>query len=231
VCARCGAAAERPHAVSQGWWTFELCVRKHVRQFHQEKDVVVSEYVLGRFDEGATAQLHAQAGQPYSEEATPTGAATRCARAPACARLRPLRAGCSRAHAAPRSFHAHVFANGTACDLTAEPRSTEVRFVCAPEAGAAVAAGAAAAHFIESVKEPVTCHYVLTLATPLLCAHAAFRVEEAPVAHIRCRATAPPAAQDGAREGGEQHARAGGAAGLAQGGHAGGAPDAARDEL
>ena len=92
--------------------------------------------------------------------------------------------------AATRSYHAHVFANGTACDLTGEPRSTEVRFVCAPEAGAAQAGVAVSAHFIESVKEPVTCHYVLTLATPLLCAHDAFRVEEAPVAHIRCRATA-----------------------------------------
>jgi hypothetical protein len=107
---------------------------------------------------------------------------------------------------AVRSFHAHVFANGTACDLTGEPRSTEVRFVCAPEAGAAPAGGAMAAHFIESVKEPVTCHYVLTLATPLLCSHAAFRVEEAPVAHIRCRAAAPAAHADGARDGGDEGA-------------------------
>ena len=70
-------------AAAKGWWTFELCVRKHVRQFHQEKDVVVSEYVLGRFDEAATARLHEEAGQPFSEEASPTGAALRCACAPA----------------------------------------------------------------------------------------------------------------------------------------------------
>ena len=77
ACARCGGTAERVCAAWQGWWTFELCVRKHVRQFHQEKDVVVSEYVLGRFDEAATAQLHAQAGQPFSEEASPSGTPTR----------------------------------------------------------------------------------------------------------------------------------------------------------
>ena len=122
----------------------------------------------------------------------------------------------------PRSFHAHVFANGTACDLTGEPRSTEVRFVCAPEASAAPAPGAA--HFIESVKEPVTCHYVLTLATPLLCTHAAFRVEEAPVAHIRCRAAAPAVPADVTRGGGAELAGAQGAEG------AGGATDA-QDEL
>ena len=128
-----------------------------------------------------------------------------------------------------RSYHAHVFANGTACDLTGEPRSTEVRFVCAPEA-AATQGGAAVtpAHFIESVKEPVTCHYVLTLATPLLCAHSAFRVEEAPVAHIRCRAIAHA---DGARDGEPAHARVsdGGVAAEREPGAA--AAAAARDEL
>ena len=65
-------------------------MRKHVRQFHQEKDVVVSEYVLGRFDEAATARLHEEAGQQFSEEASPTGAAVRCA----CARLRTCCAAC-----------------------------------------------------------------------------------------------------------------------------------------
>ena len=169
-------------------------MRKHVRQFHQEKDVVVSEYVLGRFDEAATAQLHEDAGQQFREEASATDAAVRCARAPARLlrrmQMRLLRRMLTRRARlnAMRSYHAHLFANGTACDLTGEPRSTEVRFVCAPEVGAAQAGVATPAHFIESVKEPVTCHYVLTLATPLLCAHDAFRVEEAPVAHIRCRA-------------------------------------------
>ena len=200
-------------------------MRKHVRQFHQEKDVVVSEYVLGRFDEAATARLHEEAGQPFSEEASPTGAALRCA----CAPTRLLRRVLTRhaRFAASRSYHAHVFANGTACDLTGEPRSTEVRFVCAPEAGAAQAGVATPAHFIESVKEPVTCHYVLTLATPLLCAHAAFRVEEAPVAHIRCRATAH------VDEGETAHAaRAGNSrAGAEEEKERGAAVTAARDEL
>ena len=86
-------------------------MRKHVRQFHQEKDAVVrsfvgarrpfvspvtiqadaclcavarvralqvSEYVLGVFDEAATAQRHADAAQPFQEEPSATGAATRC---------------------------------------------------------------------------------------------------------------------------------------------------------
>ncbi len=158
----------------EGWWTFEVCPRQHVRQFHAERDARTAEYVLGRFDADATARRHADAARPFAEEVAPSGAAQR--------------------------FHAHVFSNGTQCDLTGQPRSAEGRLVCAPEAaaGAAGAPGAPGAleapqHAIEAVKEPTTCHYVLTLATPLLCRHAAFRVHAPPVAHIRCQA-APPAA-------------------------------------
>lgn len=143
--------------------------------------------------------------------------------APACL----LCPGLTCARRPARSFYAHLFANGTACDLTGEPRSTEVRFVCAPDAGAAPAGGAMATHFIESVKEPVTCHYVLTLATPLLCTHAAFKVEEAPVAHIRCRALAPA---DGVRAGGVHGAGANAAAALQGTGNEAAAAEE-RDEL
>ena len=33
------------------WWTFELCYKKHMRQFHKEQNQVVSEYSLGTFQE------------------------------------------------------------------------------------------------------------------------------------------------------------------------------------
>ncbi len=33
------------------WWTFELCYKEHVRQFHKEQNQVVSEYSLGTFKE------------------------------------------------------------------------------------------------------------------------------------------------------------------------------------
>ncbi|KAK9814659.1 hypothetical protein WJX72_009344 [[Myrmecia] bisecta] len=34
----------------EDWWTYEYCYKKHVRQFHKDKDVVESEYSLGTFD-------------------------------------------------------------------------------------------------------------------------------------------------------------------------------------
>ena len=38
----------------EGWWTFEVCHGKHVRQFHSENNVVVEEYVLGRWGKGSS---------------------------------------------------------------------------------------------------------------------------------------------------------------------------------
>lgn len=34
----------------EDWWTYELCYQKHVRQFHREKDVLTSEYLLGLYE-------------------------------------------------------------------------------------------------------------------------------------------------------------------------------------
>lgn len=35
----------------EGWWTYELCYGKHVRQFHQEDGRPDLEFLLGKFDE------------------------------------------------------------------------------------------------------------------------------------------------------------------------------------
>ena len=38
----------------EDWWTYELCYKKHVRQFHKEKDVLQSEFILGEYHEEAS---------------------------------------------------------------------------------------------------------------------------------------------------------------------------------
>ena len=35
----------------EDWWTYEVCYRKHVRQYHKEQGKVVSEYLLGAYSE------------------------------------------------------------------------------------------------------------------------------------------------------------------------------------
>ena len=57
---------------------------------------------------------------------------------------------------------------GDACDITGEPRQTEVRYVCAEDGKESLA----------SVKEASTCQYLVVVSTPLLCEHAAFKVKQ-----------------------------------------------------
>ncbi|XP_022749593.1 protein OS-9 homolog isoform X2 [Durio zibethinus] len=119
----------------EGWWSYEFCYQKQLRQLHLEDDKVVQEFVLGVYDEEATAAFN----QNLSDVST----------------LKD-----PRSKDASQRYHAHQYTNGTVCDLTNQPRETEVRFVCSePRA------------MISSITELSTCKYALTIQCPMLCKH------------------------------------------------------------
>ncbi|CAN1290002.1 Protein OS-9 homolog [Linum perenne] len=91
----------------EGWWSYEFCYQKKLRQLHVEDDKlqVVQEFVLGVYDDEATGQFN----QNLSDIST----------------LKD-----PRSKDASQRYHAHQYKNGTLCDLTNHPRETEVRFVC-----------------------------------------------------------------------------------------------------
>lgn len=136
----------------EGWWTYEFCYQKKLRQVHLEDEKVVQEFVLGEFDAEATAAYNQNLSDisilkdPRSKDAS-------------------------------QRYHSHQYTNGTICDLTDQPRETEVRFVCSePRA------------MITSITELSTCKYALTIQCPMLCKHPMFQ-EERPVWHtINCNA-------------------------------------------
>ncbi|KAK8655025.1 hypothetical protein V6N13_107617 [Hibiscus sabdariffa] len=136
----------------EGWWSYEFCYQKQLRQLHVEDDKAVQEFVLGVYDEEATAAFN----QNLSDIST----------------LKD-----PRSKDASQRYHAHQYTNGTLCDLTNQPRETEVRFVCSePRA------------MISSITELSTCKYALTIQSPMLCKHPLFQ-EERPVWHtINCNA-------------------------------------------
>ncbi|KAL5697828.1 Protein OS-9 [Ranunculus cassubicifolius] len=134
----------------EGWWSYELCYKKALRQLHVEEDKIIQEFVLGVYDEEATLAFNQNLTDvsilkdPRSKDAS-------------------------------QRYHAHQYTNGTKCDLTNEPRETEVRFVCSESRAV-----------ISSVTELSTCKYALTLYSPMLCKHPMFQ-EQRPVWHtINC---------------------------------------------
>ncbi|KAK8637759.1 hypothetical protein V6N13_136219 [Hibiscus sabdariffa] len=134
----------------EGWWSYEFCYQKHLRQLHLEEDKVVQEFVLGVYDGEATADFN----QNLSDIST----------------LKD-----PRSKDASQRYHAHQYTNGTLCDLTNQPRETEVRFVCSEPRT-----------MISSITELSTCKYALTVHCPMLCKHPLFQ-EERPVWHtINC---------------------------------------------
>ncbi|KAJ8634913.1 hypothetical protein MRB53_009180 [Persea americana] len=134
----------------EGWWSYEFCYKKHLRQFHVEDEKVVQEFILGVYDTEATAAFN----ENHSDIST----------------LKD-----PRSKDAAQRYHAHQFTNGTMCDLTDQPRETEVRFVCSEPRV-----------MISSIKEISTCKYAITIHCPMLCKHPTFQ-EERPIWHtINC---------------------------------------------
>ncbi|RAL50135.1 hypothetical protein DM860_007809 [Cuscuta australis] len=134
----------------EGWWSYEFCYQKKLRQIHVEDEKVVQEFVLGYYDSEAT--------MAYNENRSDIST------------LKDPRSKDS-----SQRYHAHLYTNGTVCDLTNQPRETEVRFVCSePRA------------MISSITELSTCKYALTVHCPILCKHPLFQ-EERPEWHtVNC---------------------------------------------
>ncbi|KAM6553274.1 hypothetical protein CsatB_014036 [Cannabis sativa] len=134
----------------EGWWSYEFCYPKRVRQLHLEEEKVVQEFILGEYDAEATAAYN----QNLSDIST----------------LKD-----PRSKDASQRYHAHQYTNGTLCDLTNQPRETEVRFVCSePRA------------MISSLTELSTCKYALTVRSPMLCQHPLFQAERPVWYTIHC---------------------------------------------
>ncbi|XP_042382200.1 protein OS-9 homolog [Zingiber officinale] len=134
----------------EGWWTYEFCSHKHVKQLHIEDEKAVEEFVLGKFDADATSVFNENHSDTFTVKDP-------------------------RSKDASQRYHAHQYTNGTMCDLTNQPRETEVRFVCSEQSAV-----------ISSIKEAATCKYVVTIQCSLLCKHPMFQ-QERPMWHtIHC---------------------------------------------
>ena len=144
------------------WWTYEMCHKSHVEQFHREGAARVSAYSLGRFDADATLGLETTRGTDGDASVSGGG-------------------GSASSVLENRPYHAHAFVGGSACEDVGDAyretkRRSEVRFVCAEDG----------AEGVSSVEEPATCRYVLTFRTPLACEVEDLRPKRPGVERIAC---------------------------------------------
>jgi hypothetical protein len=160
---------------SAGWWAYEICHNKHVRQFHEdpEKKTPSVHYMLGLANAATTNDGSAADGNDgidsvsHATEDDDAGGVD----------------------ASGVRYWSQWYGGGTVCDLTGQPRRTEVRYVCEPNKPEHVA----------DVRETATCQYQALVATPRLCKHPAFRPREGSALPILCQQIVDDATWDAYR--------------------------------
>lgn len=133
----------------EGWWSYEFCYKRHVRQFHLVSGTdakgkvtpqVQSQYVLGLADRDLAEQ--ATAGVVNERDF-----------------IVPSPAGESEGQLSALEFE---YGGGTLCELTNAARSATIHYECG------------ATDTLASVVEDFTCHYKVVVTSPVLCKHPAF---------------------------------------------------------
>lgn len=109
---------------AEGWWTYELCFERHLRQFHKDKDGRTDEYMLGEFGLEENARLE-KAGQLLSRDKN-TG----------------------------RPVLQQAYSGGTHCGVRDEPRSASVHFLCAHQHNSDLASGGSPTSILSVTESP-----------------------------------------------------------------------------
>eukprot|EP01023_Acetabularia_acetabulum_P047745 TRINITY_DN5037_c0_g1_i1.p1 TRINITY_DN5037_c0_g1~~TRINITY_DN5037_c0_g1_i1.p1 ORF type:complete len:279 (+),score=42.93 TRINITY_DN5037_c0_g1_i1:49-837(+) len=90
------------------WWIYQYCHKIHVRQYHEEHEVLMSEYFLGKYNHQQVLNwTEVLENQNTSLQGSNGGDSTR--------------------------YVSLLYDEGEICDLTETARQTEVRFVCRPD--------------------------------------------------------------------------------------------------
>ncbi|BDA50418.1 probable protein OS-9 at N-terminal half [Coccomyxa sp. Obi] len=93
----------------EDWWTYELCYKKHVRQFHKDEKAphqVVADFSLGSYNEEESNM------DVVHDDGSAGGISSK--------------------------YVSQMYTGGEPCDITGKPRQTEVRFMCSEGAKDAI---------------------------------------------------------------------------------------------
>mmetsp|Transcript_22453 Transcript_22453/g.56325 ORF Transcript_22453/g.56325 Transcript_22453/m.56325 type:complete len:393 (-) Transcript_22453:18-1196(-) len=153
-----------------GWWTYEVCPTVHVAQYHVEKGEPQAKFSLG--DSMSVQSSH------MGEDSF-------------------LRLRLNNKQSIGTHYFAETYLGGDLCDLTGEPRQTEIHYFCDLVRSRQKQDLKDPKDLIQliNVDEPATCRYVLNIATPLVCNLYPFRTElpdHHPETFVHCFGPEPP---------------------------------------
>ena len=162
------------HAIlwaTAGWWTYELCPNRYIRQYHHEANIIQSEYYLGvgrdvltgpacgvgvRYkDESETA--HKKVKRLYAKQSIAADGTWRIV-ADSTTKDAKLKS---------RPYFATSYHNGEVCDVTGKPREVELQMHCKQEG--AVVDDTATVEQSFTVQEVSPCKYSAVLLSEHVC--------------------------------------------------------------
>jgi hypothetical protein len=160
------ALATECRSLPRGWWTYEVCFRQKVRQFHKERRAEEADqsqdWSLGKFDEAATkANFNPKDGKDYRDEAGNV-----------------VKFEFTNGHRrAKRAYIAEAYTGGQWCDETMKGRSTMAKYYCCDSE-----IKKSTQLFVKDVVEVSTCVYEIMICVPQLCDFPEFATKPAPSA-------------------------------------------------
>ncbi|XP_052269325.1 endoplasmic reticulum lectin 1-like isoform X1 [Dreissena polymorpha] len=147
----------------ESYWTYELCHGKHIRQYHDNKELGVQvktqEYFLGKMN---TPKEPEHKDPPSKDVETQPN--------------RELRT--VKIDGLELPYYGVEMGEGTTCDLTGKPRLSHVKYICQPNGRGE----------IYHLKETSSCEYDVIILTAVLCRHPSFKPKDPPVSPIDCHA-------------------------------------------
>ncbi|KAJ3075468.1 Protein OS-9, partial [Quaeritorhiza haematococci] len=179
-----------------GWWTYEFCYKKHIRQFHPLTEQEMAQipansimqqqekmnFFLGKHMDITPPPKYSSSSSSKSSKndgggAGAAAASTKDVSAPAAGsggsgkdvvvkyggtELVEIEDGHDDSHV--RRYLRQKWGGGSWCDVTGQPRTTEVQYHCSPSHE----------EHIALIKETSTCNYKVVIHTPHLCRDPAF---------------------------------------------------------
>lgn len=163
----------------ESYWTYELCHGKHVKQYHESKELglqksKLQEFYLGRYEQVKDSQP--DGGVPVEDQIPAPNVGETLSEEESPQEIQSLKID-----GIDLPFFLVNMTDGTKCDLTKKPRQSHVKYICQPTGRGE----------IYSLKETSSCEYDIIVLTSVLCQHPNFKPKDPPVSKINCYSTKP----------------------------------------